>query len=34
MHKDDVRRDFAADSRLLRIAAIAAVIGGLSTITA
>jgi H+/Cl- antiporter ClcA len=34
MHKDDARRDFAVDSRLLRMAAIAAVIGGLSTVTA
>jgi H+/Cl- antiporter ClcA/CBS domain-containing protein len=34
MHKDYARRDFAADSRLLRIATIAAVVGGLSTITA
>lgn len=34
MHKDDSRRDFATDSRLLPIAAIAAVIGGLSTVTA
>lgn len=34
MHKDDARRDFATDSRLLRIAAIAAVLGAMSTVTA
>jgi len=34
MSKDDSRRDFAADQRLLRIAAIAAVIGALATLTA
>ena len=34
MHKEDSRRDFAADARLLRIAAIAAVIGALATVTA
>ncbi|HXA46665.1 MAG TPA: chloride channel protein [Burkholderiaceae bacterium] len=34
MHKDDARRDFAANSRLLGIAAIAAFIGAMSTVTA
>ncbi|MES2398675.1 MAG: chloride channel protein [Pseudomonadota bacterium] len=34
MHKDDSRRDFAANTRLLRIAAMAAVVGVLSTVTA
>jgi H+/Cl- antiporter ClcA len=34
VHKDHSRRDFATDSRLLRIAAIAAVVGALSTVTA
>jgi H+/Cl- antiporter ClcA len=34
MHHNDMRRDFAADSRLLRITAIAAAVGVLSTGTA
>jgi H+/Cl- antiporter ClcA/CBS domain-containing protein len=34
MSKEDGRRDFAADARLLRVAAIAAVVGALSTGTA
>lgn len=34
MHQNDSRRDFATNSRLLRIAGIAAVIGALSTATA
>jgi len=34
MHQNDTRRDFAADARLLRIAAIAAVVGAMSTVTA
>ena len=34
MHRDDSRRDFAANTRLLRIAAMAAVVGVLSTFTA
>lgn len=34
MHKNDSKRDFAADTRLLRITAIAAVAGVLSTVTA
>lgn len=34
MTHDDARRDFSADWRLLRIAAIAVVIGGLSTVAA
>lgn len=34
MHKDDLRRDFATNTRLLHITAIAAVVGALSTVTA
>jgi len=33
MYNDDSRRDFAANSRLLGIAAIAAFIGAMSTVT-
>jgi len=34
LHKDELRRDFASNSRLLRITAVAAVVGALSTVTA